>query len=446
MLNQWIGRLTGQHITHELHKLMKTYTEQRKFSGAVLVAKGNEILLREGYGLANVEHGVLNKPETVFRIGSMTKPFTALLIMQLVEEGKLKLQDRLNQYLPEYPIGERITVHHLLSNRSGIPDYIVMAGYEKIMKQRVCLPDLFKVFCDEALIFEPGADFGYSNSNWAVLGYIIEQLTNKPYADVLHERIFKPSGMSHSGVDWESPIIPHRATGYVDGGNDLMNAELIDDTTMHGAGAIYSTIDDLYRWDRALYSDILLPQEILRQMWMPLSQKDGSEYGYGWEIRSLFNRQVIGHSGGLPGYVSDIGRFVHEDSVVIMLSNLGSAAHGDIVRDLSAIVLGESYQLPAKRTFIAVDPMIFSDYVGRYELTYFGRKSVLNFSVEGQNMMMKVQGLPKATLNAMSTTTFFARSKGEVEFTFVRDEAGHVNTIDVVWDQYPLKAVRLESE
>jgi CubicO group peptidase (beta-lactamase class C family) len=446
MLNQLIGRLTGQHTTHELHNLMKAYTEQRKFCGAVLVAKGNEILLREGHGLANVEHNILNKPETVFRIGSMTKPFTAILIMQLVEEGKLKLQDRLNQYLPDYPNGECITVHHLLSNTSGIPDYIVMEGYEKIMKQRVSLPELFKLFCDEALIFEPGSDFGYSNSNWVMLGYIIEQLTNKPYVDVLHERIFKPSGMTHSGVDWERPIIPHRATGYIDRGTDLMNAELIDDTTMHGAGAIYSTIDDLYRWDRALHSDVLLPQEVLRQMWMPVSQNDGGQYGYGWEIRRLFDRQVIGHSGGLPGYVSDIARFVDEDLVVIMLSNLGSTAHGDIMRDLSAIVLDKPYEFPEKRTFVAVDPAIFSEYVGRYELTYFGRKSILNFSIEGQNMVMKVQGLPKATLNAMSTTTFFARSKGEVELTFVRDEAGHVNTIEVIWDQHPLKAVRLESK
>src|SRR6185369_13767550 len=280
-----------------------------------------------------------------------------------------------------------------------IPDYIVMAGYEKIMKQHISLPDLFELFRDTALVFEPGSDFGYSNSNWVLLGYIIEQVTGKSYAEVLRERIFEPIDMTHSGVDWEQPIIPHRALGYVDTGAGMINAELIDDTTMHAAGAIYSTVDDLYRWERALYGDRLLPQQTLQQMWTAVSKKDDSGYGYGWEIRRFHKRRTIGHSGGLPGYVSDIVRFVEVDLVVIILSNLGSTAHEDMVRDLSAAVLGEPYQLPAKRTFVVVNPAIFADYVGRYELTYFGRKSILNFTVEGDQMVMKVHGLPKAVLS-----------------------------------------------
>ncbi len=443
MINEWIERLKGHRIGNELHRLVNTYTEQKKFTGAVLVAQGEEVLLREGFGLANVEHDIPNRPETVFRIGSMTKPFTAILIMQLMEVGKIHLQDTLNQYVPYFPNGERITLHQLLSNTSGIPDYIVMAEYEKIMKQRISLPDLFMLFLDKPLVFEPGTDFGYSNSNWVLLGYIIEQVTGKPYAEVLHERIFKPLGMAHSGVEWEQSIIRNRAMGYVDTGSGMLNAELIDDSMMHGAGAIYSTVDDLYRWDRALYGDAILSQKTLLQMWTPVSEKDNSSYGYGWEIRSLHNRRIITHSGGLPGYVSDIVRFVDDDLVAIILSNLGSTAHSDIVRDLSAAVLGVPYQLPAKRIFVNVDPALFADYVGRYELTYFGRKSVLNFTVEAKKLVMKVHGLPNAVLSPMSATTFFARSKGEVELTFVRDIDGHVNTIDVVWDKHALKAMRL---
>ncbi len=268
-------------------------------------------------------------------------------------------------------------------------------------------------------------------------------MTGKSYAEALRERIFGPTGIAHSGVEWEQSIIRYRAMGYVDTGAGMLNAELIDDSTMHGAGAIYSTVDDLYRWDRALYGEAILSQNALRQMWTPVSEKDNSSYGYGWEIRRLHNRRTIGHSGGLPGYVSDIVRFVEDDLVIIILSNLGSTAHTDIVRDLSAAVLGEPYQLPAKRLFVEVDPAVFADYVGRYELTYFGRKSVLNFTVEDNKMVMKVHGLPNAILSPMSETTFFARSKGEVELTFVRDIDGQVNTIDVVWDKHALKAARL---
>ncbi len=146
MINEWIGKLIGQGIGNELDKVVKAYTAQKKFSGAILVARGDEILLRKGYGRANVEHDVPNKPETVFRIGSMTKPFTAILIMQLVEMGKVNLHDKLNQFVPDFPNGDRITLHHLLSNTSGIPDYIVMAEYEKIMKQRISLSDLLCYF------------------------------------------------------------------------------------------------------------------------------------------------------------------------------------------------------------------------------------------------------------------------------------------------------------
>jgi hypothetical protein len=221
---------------------------------------------------------------------------------------------------------------------------------------------------------------------------------------------------------------------------------MIDETTMYGAGAIYSTVDDLYRWDRVLYSETLLHQKTLQKMWTPISNIDNSSYGYGWEIRNLHDHRTIGHSGGLPGYVSDIVRFVDDNLVVIALSNLGSASHADLVKDLAAVVLGKPYQLPAKRTFIDVDPAIFVDYIGQYELTYFGRKSILNFSVEHTKLVMKVHGLPKSTLSAMSETTYFAHSKGEVELTFVRDANGQVNSIDVLWDKFELRATRLKSE
>src|SRR5689334_3801455 len=175
IIEKVIGKLMGHGIRNELDTLVEAYTEQKKLSGTVLVAQGDEILLSKGYDLANVEHRIPNTSETVFRIGSMTKPFTATLIMQLVEAGKIHLHDKLSQYVPNFPNADRISLHHLLSNTSGITDYIVMPEYERIMKRRVELSELFSLFRNKPLNFEPGTGFGYSNSNWVLLGYIIEQ-------------------------------------------------------------------------------------------------------------------------------------------------------------------------------------------------------------------------------------------------------------------------------
>ena len=246
-----IGNLFGSKIGNELDALAQAYAAQGKFSGAVLVARKGEILLKKGYGLANREHDVPNTPQTIFRIGSMTKPFTAIAIMQLVEAGQLSVDDTVSKFLPDFPNGERITVHHLLSNRSGIRDYILMPEYNAIKKQRVSTEQLIGLFRDEPLLFEPGSEFGYSNGNWVLLGYMLEQITGKSYEAAIRERIFQPLGMNNSGAEWEQPLIKHRASGYDDTGAGFLNAELHDDTTMHGAGALYSTVEDLFKWDRA---------------------------------------------------------------------------------------------------------------------------------------------------------------------------------------------------
>ena len=434
-----IGNLFGSRTTQELNGLVEAYVSQSKFSGAVLVAHKGDVLLQKGYGLANHEHDIPNTPQTVFRIGSMTKSFTALVTMLLVEEGRLKLDDAVSQFLPDFPNGEQIALRHLLCNTSGLPDYISTPEYEVIKKRHISTNDLIALFRDLPLQFKPGAEFGYSNFGWMLLGAILEQLEGKPYEQIVRKSIFAPLGMTRSGAEWEQPIIKHRAVGYVDTGEGLLNAELIDETTMHAAGALYSTVEDLFKWDRALAAGTLVRQETLQAMRMAVSP----QYGYGWELHALHGRQSFGHSGGLPGYISNYAHFVDDDLTIILLSNLSGAAFMGLTEGLSAIVFGLPYEMPSARPFVTVDPAVFDDYVGEFNVTFFGRTSTLKFRVENGRLLMEISGLPTSILSAYSETTFYARPKGDVELTFVRETTGQVSTIDLNWSGHKAQAMRI---
>ncbi|MDX2140895.1 MAG: serine hydrolase domain-containing protein [Chloroflexota bacterium] len=440
---QLIDRIMGvSQISRELDTLVAAYTKQGRFSGAVLVAQHGDILLSKGYGYADQDHDwQSNTPRTLFRIGSMSKPFTAIAMMQLVEQGQLSLGDTLSTLLPDYPQGERITIAHLLSNRSGIEDYVTTTEYERIQSARLSTQELTGLFRDQPLRFAPGSNFGYSNSNWVLLALIVEQVTGQPFERVIRERVLLPAGMRASGLDWSS-VRGGRSVGYIDTGAGMERAPLLDSSTMRGGGDIHSTIEDLYQWDRALYTDTLLPQATLRQMWTPLTELNGKGYGLGFERHTLHGHRSVGHSGGLPGYVSNIARFIDDDATIILVSNLGSAAWEQITDGLAAILFGAPYTLPTKKTFVKVDPAVLTAYVGTYTMEYFERTAELRFTIEPDGLVMHTNGLPKAVLSALSDTRFYGRSKGEVEFAFVREHDGQVNRIDIVWAGYKLAAQR----
>jgi CubicO group peptidase (beta-lactamase class C family) len=304
-------------ITSELDTLVKAYTQQGKFSGAVLVARDEQILLSKGYGMANLDYDIANTPQTAFRIGSLTKTFSAVALMQHIEAGHITVHDTLSRFVPDFPNGERITIHHLLSNTSGIPDYVVMPAYEKLMKHNVPIDELLTLFRDEPLQFEPGTGFTYSNSNWVLLGLILEQLDGKPYAQVIQERIFQPANMPGAGYDWDQAVIKGRAVGYFSDGERLLQAEVVHEATMHAAGGLYMTVEDLFAFDQALDNERLLRSETLTRM----TEEIQPGYAYGWELHTLYNTPTISHSGGIPGFVSNFVRLGDAGTIVI-LSNL----------------------------------------------------------------------------------------------------------------------------
>ncbi|MFW6160982.1 MAG: serine hydrolase domain-containing protein, partial [Acidobacteriota bacterium] len=297
---------------------LNAHVELRTFNGSVLIAKNGQILFSRGFGMANFELDVPNTPKTKFRLGSVTKQFTAMLIMQLEEKGKLSVDDPLAKYIPDYPNGNKITIHHLLTHTSGVPSFTGFPEYKEIQVQPLSLEEIIALFKEKPLEFEPGAKHAYSNSGYILLGFILEEVSGKPYDLLLRENIFDPLGMNDSGYDWNKLILKHRASGYSIDKGEFVNDSYIDMHIPHAAGALYSTVEDLYTWDRALYTERLLTRDSLDKMFTPFLEN----YAYGWGVGELYGRKRISHGGGINGFVSNISRFPDDDACIVILSNL----------------------------------------------------------------------------------------------------------------------------
>ncbi len=313
-----------------------------KFSGIVLIAKDGEILVNRGYGLANREHDVPNTPQTKFRLGSMTKQFTAAAIMQLQEQGKLNVEDSIDKYIPDYPNGDRITLHHLLTHTSGIPNLTDFPEHRKTIMIPSPVEKTILRFKDKPLEFTPGEQFKYSNSGYLLLGYVIEKISGKTYEDYLEKNIFHPLNMENSGYDHHSTILKNRATGYHLTKDGLINAPYVAMSMPHAGGALYSTVEDLFLWDRALYTENILKKSSLENMFTPFK----GNYGYGWRIDSIFGHKRIHHGGSILGFQTHIARYVGDNTLVVFLCNQRPINTKKISEDLAAIVFGEAYELP----------------------------------------------------------------------------------------------------
>lgn len=309
-----------------LGEAMKSYlegiTRQGQFMGSVLVAKDGKALLFDGFGMADLEANIANTPDHQYRIGSLTKQFTAAAILKLQESGLLGVQDPVQKYLPAYPRGDEITIHNLLTHTSGIPNYEQRPDLPQVVQSPISLDDLIASFADQPLDFPPGQQYRYSSSGYVLLTKIIEVVSGQSYSDYLQEHIFAPAGMNDSGYDFLDPAVPNPATGYFLTQRGPQRAFLTDSSWPTGAGALYSTLNDLYLWDRVLYSNRVLSAESLEAMFTPwVNTGQGTDYGYGWDIGSTLGRSSIAHGGGIFGFASYMLRFPQNDAVIIVLSN-----------------------------------------------------------------------------------------------------------------------------
>jgi len=406
-----------QSIESKADEYLKAYVKMNRFSGSVLIAQNGEILLKKGYGMADLEHSVPNTPQTKFRIASLTKQFTAMAILQLQKKNLLNVNAPLSRYINDYPNGDKITIHHLLTHTSGIPNFTVATDKEARVRP-MTLEMIIQKLKDQPLNFSPGEKFEYSNAGYYLLGHIIEKVTGSGYASVIKENIFEPLGMANSGYDYNHIILKNRAYGYRLEKGDLINAEYIHMANVHASGGLYSTVEDLYLWDRALYTERLIKRSSLEQMFTPFTKN----YGYGWGIVTLFKRKMTGHNGDMEGFQTNITRFAEDDVCIIVLSNFGHTPIGKMSVDLAAILFGEEYQIPQRRQVEKIDPEIYDDYVGRYEINP-------NFSFiisrEGGRLFCQPTGQNKLELFPESETKFFLKEV-DAQITFVKDETNKV--------------------
>lgn len=337
------------HAT-KIQEVLSTAHKYRVFNGSALVAENGKVIYKGSFGMANMEWAIPNAPDTRFRIGSITKQFTSMLTLQLVEQGKIKLDGKISDYLPEYrkDIGDKVTVHHLLTHTSGIPSYTGQPGFfENVSRNPFKVADFVTKHTSGNLEFEPGSKFSYNNSGYFLLGAIIEKVTAKSYEQVLKENILDPLGMKNTGYDHHDTLIPKRAAGYAKTADGYTNAAYLDMSIPYAAGSMYSTVEDLYLWDQALYTDKLITAQSKELMYKPFLDN----YAYGWSVSNASFKvndqpvQIIRHGGGINGFSTMIARFPKEKHLIVVLDNTAQNT-GRLSETLTKILYNQPYELP----------------------------------------------------------------------------------------------------
>jgi len=400
-----------------MEQVVQSYVSEKKFMGAVLVARGDEVLLSKGYGSANLEWNIPNSPATKFRLGSVTKQFTAASILLLEERGKLKTDDPVKKLMPDAPAAwDKITIFHLLTHTSGIPNFTGFPDYKSQEPFATTPEKLVARFRDKPLDFQPGEKWSYSNSGFVLLGYLIEKASGESYEKFVQENIFGPLGMQDSGYDSNSAIIPRRAAGYVPGKDGPENAGFIHMSIPFSAGALYSTTGDLLRWEQGLFGGKLLSAASLAKMTTPFKE----DYACGVGVRTVKGHKVIDHGGGIEGFNTFLAYYPEDKLTVVALANQNGDAPQGIATRLAAIAHGEKMELPSERKEITVAPKVLEQYVGIYELA---PKIDMTITLEGGQLMTQVSGQGKLPLFAESETKFFPRVV-DAEIEFGKDDKG----------------------
>jgi CubicO group peptidase (beta-lactamase class C family) len=417
---------SAQQIAKEADTYMQAQVAANKFSGSVLISRDGKILFEKGYGYANAEWKVPNTPTTKFRVGSVTKQFTATIIMKLQEEGKLNVNDLLCKYVdPCAPAWAPVTIHHLLSHTGGVVSYTEVRSTSD-MTVKSTPEQVMDIVRDKPLEFTPGERYKYSNSGYVLLGMVIEKVTGKTYETALREVILTPLGMNDTGFDHGDVVLPQRADGYrVDPSGTLFNALYIDMSWPYAAGSIYSTVEDLEKWNAALYTEKVLPTAALQTMWTPVK----SNYGYGWQVPppspATFNRKLIAHSGGVNGFSAFIARYVDDKTCIVVLSNLISSNTGAAATALAAISFGKNYSTPKVRTAIKIDPKVLEQLVGDYRLA---PTFVITVTTENGRLFTQATNQGKIEAFAESETKYFLKVV-DAQLTFSKDENGKVSKV-----------------
>jgi D-alanyl-D-alanine carboxypeptidase len=411
--------------------IMTEYYKPDRPGAAVIVVKDEHVVFRKGYGMANMELGVPIRPDMVFRLGSITKQFTAVSILMLAEQGKLSVADDITKYLPDYPTqGHKITIENLLTHTSGVKNYTALPTFGSQMRKDMSLTELIGLFKDQPMDFAPGEKWSYSNSGYILLGAIIEKISGQSYEDFVQSHIFVPLGMTHTFYDHTDRLIPGRVSGYskrpgADGKETFVNCPYLSMTLPYAAGSLASSVDDLALWDQALYTEKLVKQESLKKAWTAFQLNSGkpTTYGYGWGINTLDGHAVISHDGGINGFATSEMRVPDIHGFIAVLTNLDSGSGpGGAVEKIALAMLGHPYQEP---TAIELPADTLDRYVGKYKLE---GGPTLTVTRSGNKLLVRLG--TQLEFIPVSDTEFFSKGRTE-RIIFVRDTSGAITGLRI---------------
>jgi CubicO group peptidase (beta-lactamase class C family) len=412
-------------LVTEFDKLLATEFKPDEPGAVVLVSKKGEVIYKKAAGMANLELNIPMKVDNVFWIASIGKQFTAMAILQLMEEGKLSLQDEITRFIPDYPTqGNKITIEHLLTHTSGIHNFSGMPDPEKKLALDCTPQEVIHFFKHLPMRFTPGTKWEYCNSGYFLLGYIIEQITGKPYAHYLDTNFFKPLGMTFSNYANDKKIIQNRVASYSLSNQGFQNAVARNITNVYAAGAIQSTVEDFFKWHQALYSNKLVKKETLDKAFTPYQLKDGTktDYGYGWRLGYVYESPSIWHGGLISGFGTMELYLPGEDVFVVVFSNCDCYYPKDLASRLAALAMGKSYQYRE----ITTDGSILKKFTGLYENQKGQRRIITHVANELYSQLGRG---PKSMLKAYQTDHFFFENDPRTTIEFLRNKKGAITSL-----------------
>ncbi|UCH12989.1 MAG: serine hydrolase, partial [Bacteroidales bacterium] len=432
--------------------IFKSAAKERSPGVAILLSRDGEIIYENAFGYADIGNNVPVTTETKFRIGSITKQFIGAAILKLQEDGKLSVNDTLSEFIPDFPRGNEVTIHHLLTHTSGIHSYTNRPDFIKYATMATSAEAMIDTIKNFEYDFDPGERYQYNNSGYFILGYIIEKVSGKEYGEYLKETFFDPLGMKNTGVHGPFLVLDNEATGYSYEAGTLKKAINWNMTNAGGAGSLYSTVHDLYTWNEALFNGKVLANESLKAAFTPVvlnnnKKPDGTDYGYGWAFFKIRGYDFIAHSGGLHGFLSYLTRQPDNNITIAVLcnstpppENINPVSNGNLIAEY--FMWKDMEKQASYSTDTSIDVSLYKDYTGRYN---YGRGAVLIVTLEDNKLYAQLTGQSRYQIFPSSENEFYWKVV-EASVKFIRDNNGKVTHVIHNQGGNQFEAKKLEEE
>lgn len=415
---------TSKQMSAEFDKILSAQFKPGETGCAALVAKNGQVIYKKAFGMANLELNVPMQPDMVFRIGSITKQFTAVAILQLMEQGKLSLQDEITKFIPDYPTqAYKITIEHLLTHTSGIKSYTNVPEFQKNIRTDMKPDEVINSFKNLPMEFAPGTKWEYNNSGYFLLGYIIEKVSGMTYPEYLDKNFFKPLGMTNTLYGSDSKIVKNRASGYQPDGEGIKNADMMSMSLPYAAGSIQSTVEDLFKWNQSVHAYKLVKKETIEKAFTEYKLADGkgTKYGYGWMFSQVQGSPAIEHGGGINGYLTNGIYLPEEDVFVAVFSNNNAKPPTQVSILMAGVAIGKPYN----RTEVTLDEATLDQYKGVYE----NEEGVLGeVTRDGKQLYSQRFNSVKYAIKAFEKDKFFFGNSLSI-LKFGRDVSGTVSEV-----------------